>query len=1113
MHTKCEFLSPNNYLFVHSVTHSFMFLLELDHAQSLERQDHYFYGPQTHRSQNYYASPLESVSRVARRAADEMQRFSSDVYEGARSAYQKTQQLQRHHQHYPNRRSQTSLQDFGFSNRQDPLLGDAEEALLQSDHLPHELDLEASGLDQPAQHYAYNQSTANSATATTTASHSTNNKDNNPSSDFILLSQFHQTQPSWGTVPNLDRYFTSLYSFYYHRGWIPILGKHIVESFTLVGTLGLSLVLMVHLDWKLLAQCTDEHSCQPHMSDYLASWKNANYNLWVRCYVALFTVYTIWVLLHALTSLQDALRSKYVFENVLGIPAHKLQGGAVDWETDVVQRLAHLQSSGQHILTLAGDDAQQQLDALVIAHRILRKENFLCALWNVGLLDTTVFGEAWMCASLEWSIHLCVLQYMFNHKYHVRPSFYLDSHSLARRFVICGIGHALFWPFLVWFSVLHFGLRNAYEFKSTRQYLGPREWSRVAKWTFGEFNELPHFYEQRIAPSYAAAQRYLSLFGQSDVLHAIGQILVFVGGSVGACLFVFAALNDAILLHVKIADWNLLWFAGMAGIVYSTGKSMLPAHVAPPPHTIRDDVDMTTVPRRGEDFVRNVYKARTDALNRVIQHTHYCPEWWRNRGWDPIIQKQFAKLFKPKAELFIQELVALILAPYILCVKLPAKASEICEFILATKTAVPHAGEVCGFATFDFDLFSDETWYGRTMGSDGKNVPNSDEQPKKSPGALTNSVAQVGVDEATKRFPKPKTRHGKMEKSFFTFKSCHPGWKCPESGQALVEDLKQYQAQERTKKQLQQQLHMEAAARQLETLARLEHERQESTPGETASSANQHTALLAAALKASRTAIPERLHQPTEIGAAQQSLQPLPGQIIPSSSNQPHSFSQSQQQNHQQEAYQKSNTADAGAGLRMSSTPTAHYPPPIHTIKPSETSVISQISTNTTHNDGARFQQMERSSFKLPNRSSSAGCESDDTAPFAVNASDSRASLSVSPIMMQRQSNRSSSAGAQSIHSSTSMSRGRTEHLLASNPTTPPNAASTTAAASLALSADILRLLNMSTLETGSLLNEPDYDALAGDRNNERQYMWLERYHEHIAEQKSTRQQHPEDGR
>ena len=197
----------------------------------------------------------------------------------------------------------------------------------------------------------------------------------------------------------------------------------------------------------------------------------------------------------------------------------------------------------------------------------------------------------------------------------------------------------------------------------------------------------------------------------------------------------------------------------------------------------------------------------------------------------------------------------------------------------------------------------------------------------------------------------------------------------------------------------------------------------------------------------------------------------------------------------------------------MSSTPTAHYPPPIHTIKPSETSVISQISTNTTHNDGARFQQMERSSFKLPNRSSSAGCESDDTAPFAVNASDSRASLSVSPIMMQRQSNRSSSAGAQSIHSSTSMSRGRTEHLLASNPTTPPNAASTTAAASLALSADILRLLNMSTLETGSLLNEPDYDALAGDRNNERQYMWLERYHEHIAEQKSTRQQHPEDGR
>ena len=36
-------------------------------------------------------------------------------------------------------------------------------------------------------------------------------------------------------------------------------------------------------------------------------------------------------------------------------------------------------------------------------------------------------------------------------------------------------------------------------------------------------------------------------------------------------------VNNAFLLHFKIGDWNLLvWFVGVLGIIYSTGKAMLP---------------------------------------------------------------------------------------------------------------------------------------------------------------------------------------------------------------------------------------------------------------------------------------------------------------------------------------------------------------------------------------------------------------------------------------------------------------------------------------------------------------------------------------------------------
>jgi len=342
----------------------------------------------------------------------------------------------------------------------------------------------------------------------------------------------------------------------------------------------------------------------------------------------------------------------------------------------------------------------------------------------------------------QWSIYFCVLNFMFNHKYQVRPAFYLDPAALRRRFQICGLAHVVFMPFLLFFVTVYFGLQNVYDWKSTKNYLGPRDWSLQAKWTFREFNELPHLFERRLGPSYNAAESYLKLFGSNEIIAALGRMLVFIGGSLGAVLFGFAAMNDAILLHVKIADWNLLWYAGVSGVIYSAGKSMIPTAEAMP------------------KSARNLFAEIDDALEKVAEHTHFYPDTWRGRGWDQATHKAFSDMFSVKAKLFATEVISLILAPYILCVSLARCAEPICEFVLATRAEVPGAGEVCGFATFEFDKFSDERWDGRTMGDTTTMA-----------GSLAESIMQTGnVDEATRQFPKPKARYGKMEKSFFNFK-------------------------------------------------------------------------------------------------------------------------------------------------------------------------------------------------------------------------------------------------------------------------------------------------------------------------------------------------------
>ena len=646
---------------------------------------------------------------------------------------------------------------------------------------------------------------------------------------FIQPFRLMPERDGWGAVADLDVFFASLYQYYNHKGYLTLGIKGAVELITLFFTLALSIFLFAYVDWSALSKCHDESSCRANFSDYLVEAPltgpstSVTWKAWVLAYSLIFLSYGAfsgWSLWHAL---QQARESKWFMEEQLGIGERKLQSGAVDWDQDVVAKIVQLQTSGQYRIAIHDDG--NELDALIIAQRILRKENFMIALFNnPTLLDLTIPripGVTFFSKSLEWSLYFCILNFMFNHKYQIRPAFYLEPASLKRRFFLCGVAHIIFMPFLLFFMMLHFMLQHAYDWKSTKHYLGPREWSLASKWTLREFNELPHLFDRRMEPSYAAAEQYLKLFRQSELMTALGRVLVFVGGSLGAVLFGMAAMNDAILLHVKIADWNLLWYAGVVAGIYSTGKAMIPDQ------QVNKPTDYTA------GHHSNLSREMDHALEQVAKHTHHYPDVWKGRGWDKsTTYKAFTKMFQYKAQLFAMEVASVIVAPYILCVSLPKCADHICDFVLKIRAEVPGAGDVCGYATFDFDTYGDELWEGRTLGKgpQDQEQPLQEQQQQPPPmvtGSLTESIMKTGnVLESTQQFAIPRAREGKMEKSFFSFKAAHPSWNCSESGQDLVNRLEKYQQDENVALSRERQLHIEAAARQLETLARLERERQ-----------------------------------------------------------------------------------------------------------------------------------------------------------------------------------------------------------------------------------------------------------------------------------------------
>lgn len=624
---------------------------------------------------------------------------------------------------------------------------------------------------------------------------------------FVFLRNF-RLRPSddgWGAVANLDLFFNSIYNYYYQGGLAPIIGSGLVELVSLFFTLWLSVFLFAYLDWNKLLTCTDETSCDPDLHSYIIDRPFATISLWnflVILYYLLFLCYGAFATMSFLGSVRDAFRAKSFYENRLGISARKLEGGAVEWD-EIVSKISALQESGEHRIAIHG----QEINALTIAQRIMRKENFLVALFNMGALDLSVplplarfANKTFFSKSLEWSIYFTVLSYMYNHKYQIRPSFYMDPSSLKRRLMLCGFAHAVFLPFLLFFMTLHFSMLNLYDWRSTKQYLGPREWSSVAKWTFREFNELPHAFDRRLGPSYQASEEYLKLFTPKAAVTSVGRGLVFVSGSLGAVLLALAAVNDSILLHVKLGHWNLLWYVGILGVVYSLGKALLPDAKSQRPST------------------RNLFSEMDMALEKVATHTHYFPDVWQKRGWDSKTYSAFSKLFQYKAKLFAGEIMSVMLAPLVLGISLPKCAEHICAIVQKVKTDIPGVGDVCGFSTFDFDAFEDESW-GRPLRNDAL-VGDSTESSTIPPTRKRSPELQMRLDS------RPKTRMGKMEKSFFSFKANHPSWKCSsQSGQDLVERVETYQNQVALALARERQAHIEAAARQIETLHHLEQRR------------------------------------------------------------------------------------------------------------------------------------------------------------------------------------------------------------------------------------------------------------------------------------------------
>lgn len=129
---------------------------------------------------------------------------------------------------------------------------------------------------------------------------------------------------------------------------------------------------------------------------------------------------------------------------------------------------------------------KDQLTAHDIANRILRKENYMVAMINRGLLPLQPHPQLpvnLLSKTLEWHIYMCIYQPMFDRQFRVRNSFTQDVRGLQVRFVVYGALSLVLSPFIAAFQLFFFLFKHAEEwYRRPASSALSRDYSLYARW-------------------------------------------------------------------------------------------------------------------------------------------------------------------------------------------------------------------------------------------------------------------------------------------------------------------------------------------------------------------------------------------------------------------------------------------------------------------------------------------------------------------------------------------------------------------------------------------------------------------------------------------------------
>jgi autophagy-related protein 9 len=173
------------------------------------------------------------------------------------------------------------------------------------------------------------------------------------------------------------------------------------------------------------------------------------------------------------------------------------------------------------------------------------------------------------------------------------------------------------------------------------------------------------------------ANMYLKLFPK-DKTEQISSFVAFVAGAFTLVLVGLTLLDSEQFLTFEVTpNTTAIFWIGIFGAIYRSARGS-----SPQPNQVTDPAYY---------------------LGHVGYHTHYEPESWIDRLHTDEVRAEFAELYQPKVLIFAEEILSMVITPFLLIFRLPNCSERIVDFFREFSIVVDGVGVTCSYSMFPFN--------------------------------------------------------------------------------------------------------------------------------------------------------------------------------------------------------------------------------------------------------------------------------------------------------------------------------------------------------------------------------------------------------------------------